>query len=88
MYFLQFFHRLLLLYACSSVLATVDDDVLHNNRVEVEPADLLEVDLPPSEVQKAVEDAVEIVKEQIEVVEPHVFQSGKYKFFSLWPDKD
>lgn len=37
----------------------------------------LEVKLTPQEVQEAVREAVVIVKEQIEVVEPHVFQSGE-----------
>ncbi|XP_063588513.1 uncharacterized protein LOC134765694 [Penaeus indicus] len=51
----------------------------------------LEVKLTSQEVQEAVREAVVIVKEQIEVVEPHVFQSGgklgpdaaAYHYYSL-----
>ncbi|CAL4059479.1 unnamed protein product, partial [Meganyctiphanes norvegica] len=52
---------------------------------------ILDIHLTPAEVQAAVQEAVEIVREQIEVVEPHVFQNGgklgpdsvAYHYYSL-----
>ena len=37
----------------------------------------MSVDLSPEDIQSAVQEAVEVVRQQIEVVEPHVFSNGK-----------
>ena len=37
----------------------------------------MKVTLQPDEVKQAVMEAVEIVKEQIEIVEPHIFKNGE-----------
>ena len=44
----------------------------------------LDVTLTTKEVEIAVREAMEIVKDQIEVIEPHVFQSGKYYLYILF----
>ncbi|KAK7066590.1 hypothetical protein SK128_011223, partial [Halocaridina rubra] len=64
----SFSNRLLLVYG-SLLVGTLGQIVSEG--------DALDVQLTPSEVQAAVKEAVGIVREQIEVVEPHVFQSGE-----------
>ncbi|KAL7631402.1 UNVERIFIED_CONTAM: hypothetical protein RMT77_018296 [Armadillidium vulgare] len=35
------------------------------------------LELPSEEIKRAVSEAIEIVRQQIEVVEPHVFRNGE-----------
>lgn len=41
------------------------------------PSYFSEINITSEEVKKAVSEATEIVRQQIEVIEPHVFKSGK-----------